>query len=268
MTLPRRCRPQSHSKFRVPVVRLRKALYGLRRADLDWGLKVRKDMTERLGWRWVRNCGETSVFYQRSVVCVIFTDDFKFAGKRCECYAAYYELHPHFGFSESSATNPESGEFIRLEKMKIPVDRGFSSVKLHQTKYVQMPIAKYEKRIGHSLRSMKTPMKEKREERDKKRAEEIGEYAEEAADWIGTLLLIARGTRGDLLYVVYLLSTRLAIWSAEEDDILWRAMQYLKAHPFVGIAFCVCHQDFMKGELYLDLWTDADHTGDSADAKS
>ena len=72
------------------------------------------------------------------MVCVIFTDDFKLAGKRMECYAAYYELHRHFGFSESSAANPEAGEFIGLEKSKIPMGPGFSSVKLHQTKYVVM----------------------------------------------------------------------------------------------------------------------------------
>ena len=58
------------------------------------------------------------------------------------------------------------------------------------------------------------------------------------------------------------------MWSAEEDDILYRCMQYLKAHPTVGITMTVCHMDFQKGKLYLDLWTDADHAGDAADAKS
>ena len=64
-------RPLSHNKFRVPVARLQKALCGLRRTGLDWGLNVRREMAERLGWRWVRDCGETSVFFQRSVACVI-----------------------------------------------------------------------------------------------------------------------------------------------------------------------------------------------------
>ena len=65
---------------------------------------------------------------------------------------------------------------------------------------------------------MKTPMKEKREERDKQRALEYGEFSGEAAEWIGALFWIARGTRFDLLYCVHLLSTRLASWSAEEFD--------------------------------------------------
>ena len=64
------------------------------------------------------------------------------------------------------------------------------------------------------------------------------------------------------------MSTRLSIWSAEEDDILYRVMQYLKAQPCVGITFMACRQDFNDDELYLDLWTDADHAGDPADARS
>ena len=47
VTLPERCRPASHSRYRVPVVRLRKALYGLRLAGLDSESKVRRDMTGR-----------------------------------------------------------------------------------------------------------------------------------------------------------------------------------------------------------------------------
>ena len=111
-------------------------------------------------------------------------------------------------------------------------------------------------------------MKEKREERDKQRALEYGEFTSEAAEWIGALFWIARGTRFDLLYCVHLLSTTLVTWSAEEDDILYRRMQYLKAHPTVGITITVCHADFERNKLYLDLWTDADHAGDPADARS
>ena len=104
-----------------------------------------------------------------------------------------------------------------------------------------MLLEKVEKRVGHPLRHKKTPMKEKREERDKQRATEHGEYAGECAEWIGALFWIARGTRFDLLYVVHLLSTRLTTWSAEEDDILYRCMQYLRAHPQVGLTFSILH---------------------------
>ena len=83
-------------------------------------------------------------------------------------------------------------------------------MKLHQSKYVQTLIAKLENRVGNILRHVKTPMKERREERDKKRAEEVGAYAEEAAEWIGALFWIARGTRFDyfMLYTCFPLGWR------------------------------------------------------------
>ena len=65
---------------------------------MDRGSKVGKDMTEKLGWSWVRDCSETSIFHKRNVICVIFTDDFKLAGRRSEYDAAYWQLHKHFVF--------------------------------------------------------------------------------------------------------------------------------------------------------------------------
>ena len=45
------------------VVQIVKALYGLKRAGLDWGTKVRRDAVELLGWIWIRDIGDSSISY-------------------------------------------------------------------------------------------------------------------------------------------------------------------------------------------------------------
>ena len=42
----------------------------------------------------------------------------------------------------------------------------------------------------------------------------------------------------------------------------------MKTHENVGLVYNVCRLDYENEKLTLELWVDADHAGDAADAKS
>mgnify|MGYP001407813720 CR=1 FL=1 len=96
------------------------------------------------------------------------------------------------------------------------------------------------------------------------RARHLARYAA-AASVIMTSMYAARLARPDLLRCVGSLATKLTKWDAVQDKKLHKMMCYIQTSlPYRQVGFI----GDPPSELWLDLFTDADHAGDREDMKS
>ena len=87
----------------------------------------------------------------------------------------------------------------------------------------------------------------------------------QAASVIMTSMYAARLARPDLLRCVGSLATKLTKWDAVQDKKLHKMMCYIQTSlPYRQVGFI----GDPPSELWLDLFTDADHAGDREDMKS
>ena len=89
-----------------------------------------------------------------------------------------------------------------------------------------------------------------------------GERARDCRTHVGALMYIARGTRPDVTFGVNRLARQVTCWSKTDDADLAHMMGYLKGTSSHGLDMRVDVRD-RKGELWLELWVDADHAGDA-----
>jgi hypothetical protein len=223
VSLPKKLQPHKHRKMKNPVVKLVKALYGLKRSGLDWGELVRDTLLKR-GWTWIRDVGETSLYHKKDVMLLIFTDDFKFSGPRDEAYAQWHEVDKLFGFSDDSREDPESSNFVGIEREIYAGPPGTRAVRLHQTQYIQNAVERLEKRLGRPLREFTTPQKVRPDGSDDILSDQRGVLFEDAPEFVGIGFWVVRCTRPDANHTVQKLAQRLTIWT-KEDDALLRLLQ-------------------------------------------
>jgi hypothetical protein len=266
-SLPKQVRPSSHANFSDPVVQIKKALYGLKRSGLDWGMKVRRQLLQD-NWSFVRDVGESSIYWKGPVLLLVFTDDFKFNGPLFESYKEFHAIDRVFGFSSSSKEDPEGSNFIGIERLRLQAPRGCTKVKLHQADYISHAVEKLEKRIKKPLREWSTPAKTKVDPRDHENSAIRGELYEDAPEFIGIARWIVRFSRPDATFTVAVLSRRLRTWSVEDDEMLIRLFGYLKKTKTLGITLFISHSEFQSMKLWIATLADSDHAGLPDDAKS
>ena len=82
IVLPRRVWPTSWSGMRAPAVRLRKAIYGLKRSGFDW-MQHATQVLERRGWRRIVDLAD-SLFAKgdgaETMLLALYVDDILAAG--------------------------------------------------------------------------------------------------------------------------------------------------------------------------------------------
>lgn len=269
VTLPKECRPAWWDRvFSCPVVLLDFSLYGLQISGLNWGEKVRKDLTVSLGWEWVRDVGETSMYYRTiphstaRLLLVVFTDDFRIGGPAKAVWAAYVELDAHFGFSDKSKANPRGGKFAGVETEYLPAPIGTTRLKIHQTRYCLMMVDKLEKKLGCSLKVFNTPLKERRDARDDVLRQTLGTLYDMAPELAGQSYWVARGARPECMMSVHKIAKRLRQWTREEDEIVLRLYGFLKQFPDLGVIYEINHEEAARGELMQLDFADSDHVGE------
>ncbi len=87
-------------------------MYKLQRAGYDWGGKLRSGFIA-LGWNWLRDVGETSLFARGDVLAAVYTDDVKFGGPA-------QQVDEAFGFSKKSKQLGRDEAFVGLEAEWLP----------------------------------------------------------------------------------------------------------------------------------------------------
>ena len=114
-----------------------------------------------------------------------------------------------------------------------------------------------------------------REERGKER--QAGIIEEKVPDFVpdlskacaelgGKIMWPARGTRFDLLTAAGKIAQRYTCWTRQDDHLVYRVFQYLKATPSLGLGFYAAKNDI--DNVFLYQCTDSDHANDVIDAKS
>ena len=95
---------------------------------------------------------------------------------------------------------------------------------------------------------------------------ETGLLAHVAADHVGRLLWVARGTRPDLAHAVNRLSRRLQRWTRLKDLLLDRVMWYISCTYGLGLLFEVCPAE--RNQMAAVTFVDADFANDIDTTKS
>lgn len=138
---------------------------------------------------------------------------------------------------------------------------------MSQTEYCQSIVNEYRATIGQSLdrkfRKVNTPMCQE-SLKDMASSSQPGEHASDAAKWVGKLLYLCRMTRADLQTAVCRLSRHIANWTIYADAILHRIIQYLDHFGEWGLSFII----EKNVDFALNLYVDADHSGDPTTSKS
>jgi hypothetical protein len=243
------------------------ALYGLKRAGLDWGIKVRTDMLLVLGFTWIRDCGETSVFLRGKVVCVVFTDDFVFGGPEPQNTTAFEDVHRHFGFSKKSYDGRVLKLIIGIQFRILYKSAKYVVALINQVDYIKYICRRFEKQQGLKLKPVSTPMKAKFDAKDLELIEYEGVMASVAREHVGKLFWVARVCRIDITHVVSIIARHVTKWSMLDDAILTRCYAYLLLTCEMGVQFVV-HYDEVRSGLKQDNYSDSDLSGDPSTTKS
>lgn len=258
--------PDKKKNMRRPCIRIRKALYGLKRAGADFGEKARRTLIS-LGYEEIRDV-TASVFVKWPIMLIAYSDDHYFSGPKDIVDREFDVLDKTFGYSKKTGEAKGSADiyFVGISRQHVACDaEGTITFALHQTPYCSMVCDKYmkHKKIT-ALRSIMTPMEESEEHHNDD--DEDGADASVAREYVGCLLYIARGTRGDLSFAVARLGRGVAHWTKRHDRMLERVMRYLWSTREYALVGRANHRDFAN--LHLRCWFDADHAGDPAHSKS
>ncbi len=97
LVLPRSVWPPEWQSMRAPCLRLRKAIYGLKRSGFDWAKHAEAVLAKR-GWQKVEDVAD-SLFVKgtgsKTLLMALYVDDVIASGPRVELKRALNELRGH-----------------------------------------------------------------------------------------------------------------------------------------------------------------------------
>jgi len=93
--------PGTKKHLRRPCARIRRALYGLKRAGADFGEKARRILIS-LGFEEIRDV-TASVYVKGNILLIVYSDDHYISGPEKEVRIEYAILDERFGYSKKGA---------------------------------------------------------------------------------------------------------------------------------------------------------------------
>ncbi|CAO1624372.1 unnamed protein product [Jaminaea pallidilutea] len=251
------------SGFEAPpesVLRVHRALYGLKQSGREWYLELRHTLVELA----FEQCAyDPCIFiHPRGVTIAVYVDDlFLIARSKGEASWARDLLQSRYTMTESPITNAFLG--ICIEK----IGRKDEGIRLHQRPYIEAVL----KRTGMSdCHPASIPMSVSKElttyEGEALPEEEKKEYLAR----IGCLLWIAMVTRPDISYAVSHLACFSASPGPEHFTAVEQVLRYLKG----TLDLCLTYTPNMRSEgentlpLKMLAYSDADWAGDKISRRS
>lgn len=237
------------------VCLLKKALYGLRQAPLQWFKKL-SDFLKKEGFTQLKSdkCVFKNPRTMKTLYIAIHVDDGLIVGEDIqEIKSLMKKMQEKF----EVAINENPKLYLGME-----IKKDDDQYTLSQMKYCQDTVMKY-------LPCMKdckikdTPIaKEKNSQQDtKEESEKDFPYRQ----IVGSLLYASSKTRPDISFAVGYESRTMENPSTEEITNVKRTIRYLKGTPQLGIRY---YKKNKEDEEILHVYCDADHAGDKRDSKS
>jgi hypothetical protein len=232
------------------VLKLNKAIYGLKQASRAWHKKVDSCMlTDGYKRSDIEPCLYTKIVGNNKTMVTLYVDDFLiFSNDQEELKHLKAMLCNNFKIKDLGQVKECLGMSVRFDKKK-------GIVTLSQKKYVDELLRKFNM---FECKTVNTPM----EANLKSKKENITNCQNPYQQLIGSLMYLAVLTRADIAYSVSYLS-QFNICSSEEQWIYAkRVLRYLKKTKDVGLRYCKNENVNIQG------FVDSDWCNDINDRKS
>jgi hypothetical protein len=231
------------------VLRLRKALYGLRQAPMAWNAKLDSTL-KRMGF--MPSPHEATIYRrgngENALLVGVYVDDLVITGAKDAEVAAFKE--------EIKATF-QMTDIGHLSYLGIEVHQSDSGITLRQTAYAKRIV---ELAGLTNCNPTLTPMEERLKLSRDSTTEEVD--ATQNRHLVGSLRYLVH-TRSDLAYSVGYVSRFLQRPMTEHEQAVKRIVHYVAETLDHGLYYPMC-----PGEAHLVGYSDSDHAGDIDTSKS
>ena len=250
--------PSGEPRYRRPVVRLHKSLYGHPEAGSHWEKHLNKELVA-MGGVPIDEFASTYVFPSyNNLALIVYVDDFVLAGDATMHDTFWQDLGKRVLIDDIG----DLGRFLGRHHTTIERE-GKELFAFDMRAYAQDIVTDYLRITeGKQLKKVNTPFFANGDiEEDDSR----GELADKASSILMKMMWLARLARPDLLRVTTWLATKIQKWCAGCDVALFRAICYIdstKNHMLTGYV-----GDGMD-EVFLEYFVDADLCGSTEDCYS
>jgi len=262
--LPKRLWPQHwHGKYKDPVIRIDKAIYGLERSQHDSGSYLHTRLLQD-GWMALADYESWGCVYRRGeVVLVVYVDDFLGIGPKSALPACWESV------KNIVVLKDEPQKIEKMLGIKMSIENVRSSVNVRRVVFSQSAYCKHIvdklmwERGGRPLKNYTTPAEKLEDLPDD---DQPGNYAGSAATHVGGALYLMRGTRPDIAQATCSLGSKVSKWTRRCDRELERLFGYLNSSSNFCLVYIVDTRDWLN--VKLPTFCDSDHAGDVETRKS
>lgn len=253
-------------KFKRPVCKLHKALYGLQRAGFDWMDYASANLKAE---KWVQLKDAEKHVYKRKcknghAVLGLYVDDCKLAARDADLEEAWESVQKCFKLGDRpERTNKYVG--IWHETIK---SGNITKTMTHQTNYTKQVVQKFKETCGKThFRKVATPGRNYSEV-EMEQMDGEGKYEETCRMHLGGLMYIARGSRPDISFVTSWLARYVTKWKRLHDVVLERLVAYIDCTSDHGIESRIDRRDMAPGKIWLEVHADSDFGGCHTSSRS
>ena len=269
--LPPELRPKSWGgKYRRPMVKLIKALYGHPESGAHWENHL-TSVLNKLGGKVIPEMPSAFYFKETGLLLTVYVDDFLLSGPEHAHAPFWAELEKHVEIEGVAGLERFLGRHHEL----MPLPKEFSAcadsegtateaVAFDMRMYVRSACQLYEDLSGKTLKGAPTPFLP---DSSLPACDDdiTGQLAGDACKILMKNLWVARLARPDLLRPITALASKVTKWSVNCDRMLHRLMQYMhRSADYLMLGWANDAPD----DVYLELFVDANFAGDKEDAKS
>ena len=258
--LPRPWWPKGwHGKYRDPVCRLIKALYGHPESGAIW--QVHLDVRLRaLDWIPIRELPTAYRHASRKALLVVYVDDLLMVSSRTDKQVLWGEIDTAADFAE----DPEDLDRFLGTYFARTVSEGVVRYTISMTEFMTSSYSEFEKETGRNLSPASTPYVYSDPVGPDE--EEAGALQPIAAKYLMKLLYGARMARPDMCSAITRLASFVSRWRQSHDAMLCKLMAYTKYSAYWQLQGSV--QVGFSEKSFLRLYADSDFAGDKSTTKS
>lgn len=258
--LPREWWPVEWSKFKDPVCRLIRAIYGHPHSGDFWHDKL-KDELVRLGFTTIE--GWPSVFklvldQTHVMVFVVYVDDLLMMGTP-KIMGIIDQLRVNIKMEDPKDMGKYLGCLHHVSSRKVNGDR-ITEVSFDMREYFRSAVEQFVEITGKKLTPAASPHAPRLSpEETEKLIAQKGEFAQHAASFLMKLMYGTRMALPSLSVVISRLASQITKWTAESDRRLLRVYAYLQGSLDVTLSGSLAVSD--RQGIRLVAWPDADLNG-------